>query len=645
MRPDPDDGPGDRSPRLSTRLWALLHSTRELLLEPLLAEFDSRYIWMAALAVIVGLFVCLILVFTSGKLLYGSDYPGVYSLADLPISPTPSTLLTAVCITLALGNIYVGFYLSYAVSAWLCLVGIFLLAKEIGRDVLPVNLWKWCGLTAAVLFLFSPSAFFDSYTSLLTNVSLYAAGFILFLFCLVRWFRSRTGRVEFTYRTAVGAGLGLGISLQLLPTNLRTVAVAFLVFCFLLAWTLVGSALHKHRPRFSRKSFYRAAAVVLLTTIAGAYSIVLTVQGFPQLAQTVQVAAAGHSATLYYVGPFNTAPYVMMLLGSWGFPAVQYSGLYYSLGAVSLATALWPLLVLVVPVVVFPRARRFAMYPWLVLIMLGLFWEKASNPPFGGLWQTVVTSLPDGTQFLPTHFLSTLLLSNLYVVLAAISIIAIYDRLRSFSSRTPTEAPSNLRTVRFPRARDLGPTAVSLLLVGALLLAAMPILSGASETQMWNHPGLEGDFAVPGAYAHDRSLAERGGGTTLVLPGMGSYVRLAWGYYGVSSFYVEYFAPAAVYTQYSVGGTYASPSGLEFYANMTQPLVWNETLKTYELNTTWESLVRSMGISSLLIDGNLEEGGLNNESYAEAIAPVLLESGAGMELADSDSLAFLQLNP
>jgi hypothetical protein len=643
-RPNDNRFAPQASPEVSGRLLKLRRLARKQVIEPFLAEFDHRYVWLAALAVIVGLFISLILVFTSGKLLYGSDYPGVYSLSDLPISPTPSTLLTAVCITLGAGNIYLGFYFAYAVSAWLCLVGIFLLAQEIGRDVLPEGLWKWCGLTAATLFLFSPSAFFDSYTSLMTNVSLYAAGFLLFLFCLVRWFRSRRGNVQCTYRTAVCAGLGLGLSLQLLPTNLRTAAVAILLFGFLFAWTLGGSVIHGRRPRFSRKSIYLAVTVVLATMAAGAYSIVLTLQGFPQLSQTIQAAAGGHSATLYYVGAFNTVPYVMLLLGSWGFPAVQYSSLYYSIGIVSMAAALWPILALVVPMLVFRGSRRFVLYPWLVLTMLGLFWEKASNPPFGGFWQALVSSVPDGTQVLPTHFLSTLLLSNLYVALAAISIIGIYQRLRSVVARSPTVAPSTPRTDRLPPGRVLGATIVSFLLVGALLIAAMPVLSGAAETQMWNHPGVEGDFAIPAAYVGARSLAERGGGTTLILPGMGSYVRLSWGYYGVSSFYVEYFAPAEVYTLYSVGGTYATSSGLQSYAHITQPLIWNGTSETYELNTTWESLVRSIGISSILVDGYLDEGGLDNESYQQAIVPILLETGAGVDLTNSGSLAFITLN-
>jgi len=551
-------------------------------------------------------YIGVLLAFTHGQLMYGGDYPGIYNLYDVVSNPTPYVVFQGAAVALAGGNVYVGFYLALFASSLACTAGIYLAAKEVLALSCTESNVRVFGLIGAGLYLITPLVISDSYLSIASNISIPTFGTILFLLEYIRLWKAVTYGSTFSVANAAWMGVGTGISLQLLPTNIRILFVTlvlllFLFVVFVLLNRPVAQALH--RVWRSRKTILAFAVSI---AAVGSYSAVLTLLSFPELGATISAGSTLHAYSGFYTGSFNQLPNSLRLIGTWGFPATGYSGLYYGTTPAGLAAYFWPALALGAPLVLWTNRAQRLLLPLLAIAFVVIFWDKGANPPFGGVWEGVASVLPGGYDFLPTFFLSTLLLSKLYVLLATHSLSRVRAEVGKRIHRWDP-SPSGAKRA------NLVATALTLALIFLLAAAVVPLWNGQAETYTWNYGSARGVFTIPGDYTDARDSLQGSTGSILLLPGVGSYVRLAWGYYGSSAFYNEFFLPLELLTPTTFGGTYASASALTTYAALTEPL--NTTNESQGLNPGWLNLSLGHDVTFLLIDYSMVLGNLSSNSY------------------------------
>lgn len=562
----------------------------------------------------------LILAYSHGALLWGSDYPGVYSIYNFISSPSPPSLVYGVSISLALGSIYLGFYIGTYFSALLTCFGAALLFTEAFRSLVPTTQLRLAALTAAALYLFNPFVLSNGAVSFaISNIQITNAFFLIFLAMIIRAYRALLDGRPISRRVAAAIGSSLGLSLTPFPNDLRLLVVAGLLVMALLVFAVTFT--FRRTPPLSTVSTALKVAPLSggFACLLGSSAILPTIIALSSSPQYATAAAARYSSAGFYTGPFNTVPNVLRLLGYWGFPGWPYHGVYYAMTPISIASYLWPLFGLVIPILFVTRRNRAVLLPLLVLVLGMMFWEKGGNPPLGGVWTSLTSVLPYGNQMVPTYFLTAFVLSGLYSILVAFSLSKTTSALTQYFSKSTYGG-------RVERRKKITTTLVVLSLTFGFGVYAIPILDGTVSTQVWNTPtSTSSGFHVPQSYSVARSVIEGGGGAALLLPGTTAYISTTWGYSGIAAFYNQFFAPASVITIQQFGGTYGE--NYSPYYQITHPTVVLDGVTSFPTNYSWPDMISQRHVKYLLVDSTIDGGSMTNFSYVEQSIGFLMTEG------------------
>jgi hypothetical protein len=536
------------------------------------------------LLVFSSLYVLILLFYTGGALLYGGDNAGYYSAYQALVDPTPNTAIFGLGMILAGGNYYLGFYLTLFVCSFLVSVGMFYFTKEIFEKFFVERQIILAGYVAALLYLFNPVSLSNTFQSFTSNVYITNSGFLVFLIGVVRLWKSMRTGIGFRTRDGLVMGIGLGLSSDVFPNNIRIMVIGGLILAY---FVTLGVLFGASSLRFSQRIRVglEGATLAVAGSLAGGLYILLP--EFQNLSSFMSAASQGISNTpaIIYQGSFNQLPQVFRLLGLWSFSTdyAPYHDLYFSNTLVVAASFLWPLLAIGIPLLISERNHRGTIVALEVLVLSMLFWEKAGNPPFGQFYAFVISRLIVANALIPTYFLSTVVLSKLYPVLAAYSIVSVSIY---FSHKVHSRRRSLQR---------LGSYVPFLFLLFLLLVAATPVFSGQVEGQYFNS-SIKG-FRVPVDYQVIKNYLLSHEAPALVFPATGTYLQTDWGYQGGNYFYKAYFAPTSIYCQDSFGGGYASHSALGLYEQLMLPLVagQNSTRIPYNYSeiTTYNSAINA----------------------------------------------------
>lgn len=568
-------GSPPRSVRTSAR--SLVHRLSQWLQEP---TRERRLLLSALLALS---FVALILVYTRGGLLYGQDYPGVYSSSDFAYRPIVDFLIPSAAVGVAFGNVYVGFYLALLVESFLATYAVQLFARELFSPTFSERELTIVQGVAAALYLFSPAALVTSFKSLIAIVFLSATAFLLTLTLVLRVARKIGRGWVFRREDALLLGVAIGLAApDSFPNQVRILgltATALIVVFLGIALTYRTEAQWVALRRAGRNILTYTVPVAVLLLSYDLYLV--ATQWATNVAALKQVATA--YSPLFTNTSYNTLPQVVRLLGKRSFGSLVYAPLYSYNAGVVLVSYLWPLLAIVVPVFFAYTERlseRRLIYATEIVVVLCVVWDTGTNAPFGGVNAGVLSVLPFGTVLIPTYFLSFLLLSKLYPVLIAFSVGMIgrsvnrwqreVESARRFLAQPP-EGASGGPTVAFaprrarrPSAVELG-TVTALALTAVLLVAAVPIFEGQVEV------GTSGSgFFIPNAYFQVRSTLQSSHSDALLLPALSLYFTTSWGFQGANSFYLDFNYPSKVVVP-GFWGPYS------YYLNRTQNLYENAT--------------------------------------------------------------------
>lgn len=512
-------------------------------------------------------YIALIASYAQGRLIYGQDFPGVYSPYDFLLRTDPDFLIPSAAVLLSGGNIYLGYYLAAFAECFATAYACQIFARELFSPNFSEQRLQWLQALAAVLFVFSPTAVVTTNVSLLELVFLSSAAFFLVMALLVRLLRRlRDGRT-FSIRDAVLLGAAVGLAApDSFPNQVRVLGFIGLA----LAGILVGALVAFRRP--AQRSALRVGLRNLSLVSLPLAGLLLTAVLFnlattwgSNLAGIRAVAADFHA--LFSGTTYNTFPMVIRLLGKHSFPGLPYGAVYLSNPPVVIASYLWPEFAVLIPLLfaaLYPLRERAMLLLVEGLVIVGLLWETGTNPPFGAATGAFQSALPFGPVLVPTYFVTLLFLSKAYPVLIAFSVVALAGLVPSRRTADPTASrdsaapPTRRRRWSLPSNFDRWSAPQLLFVLGAtgvLLLAAAPELDGSA---VGTHV-----FRVPADYFNVRSILWSLDGNAVLLPSVAVYVSTTWGFYGANGFYNEFFYPSQVVSP-AFWGPY------EFYLNSTK---------------------------------------------------------------------------
>ena len=378
----------------------------------------------STLAFLVSLsYILLILGYTRGALLYGGDFVGYYSQYSFISDPNLNSLSFSLGILLALGNYYAGLYIALLMSTFVTLLSISFLSREMFRNSQDSKQEVVIGTLASILYLFNPVSYTDTFKSLTANVYLENAAFFVFLAEVVRLWRSLKKERVYHKKDAFVFGLSLALSSDAFPNDVRTIAIGLILASYFVAIALSSEIRKGFRFRISLVLEYLGLGIVGLL-IGGIYYLAPMIISPSRFISTASQGAQNLSSLSFIVGSFNTLPQVFRLIGSWAFTSVYapYQSIYFQPTVVMFASFLWPILAIGSPILLSRGREKQIILAFEFVMIAMIFWEKASNPPLGLIWGAIVAHLPFGAQLFPTFFMTTVVLSKLYPLMAAYSI-------------------------------------------------------------------------------------------------------------------------------------------------------------------------------------------------------------------------------
>lgn len=592
-------------------------------------------------------YVILIAFWTHGKLLFGGDDTGIYNYSDIFSSLSISNLLWALSLFLSGRNIYATYYLHLFIDTLLAESTIYLLAILLFNK-LEQREKQIVGLLAALFFLYNPWSVSLTYLSLVGDVGFEVTGFNLFLIgFLLFWNRESSRTIKKI--SPILAGIGLGIAQSPFPNYIRLLVVVFGIFLLALILIFMGHQIRKCRTVLSLAFFS-----VLTLSI----SVLLTIEYFLPIASNissyVSVAASGaadHAYLGFYTGGFNALYNELRGLSGWQYPGIFYYTLYEKLNLLSVISYAWPILVLLLPLIfIINFHKRYSLRIIILelLVIAVIFWDKGANPPFGGVWTYINSLLPTGYQFIPTGYLTGLFINRLYPILAAFSILSIYNIIERYCEGKKNSTKENKKLVPTRILKYSKPSRViSIILVIILVGSAYPAFVGYAETFSYNgsNQGHQG-FFIPESYYKVRNyLIDNGNGTsTLLLPGTTSnpYITTTWGYSGEIGFYSDFFAPASIITLNNYGGTYSNLTGWNFYFGLIHPFENLTNISVSRLQNYTSSLFH-IGIGFLLLDKSIKSGYGENLTYASTLLKALEDANLAKSVYVSTHISLLKL--
>ncbi len=622
-----------------------LHSLLFQFLQNIVSNIKSNYIPIVSLFSLSFLYIGLIGLWAKGKLLFGGDMIGFYHLYNFFAAPSVSSFLWGVSNILTAGNIYATFYLHYYITTTLAVFSIYKLSTKIFRIDSTKNRYI-LGITSSALFLFNPWSITLTYLSLVSDVSLSVSGFTLILLGIVMFIRRDWDRNSIVI-SAIISGIGIGMSLSPFPNYLRLMLVVIAMYTMLFILKVVKS----HANRFN---MVKAIAIFYIISLTIGLSLSLNflipiITSLHQISSTAASGAVDHSNLIFYTGQFNILINTLRGLNQWQFPYIFYYGLYINFGTFFTITFFWPLFALVIPLVFPEKAHRKWITALVVILLVVVFWDKGANPPLGIIWSEINKVIPYHYQLIPTGYLSGLYLDRFYPILASYSVLRIFQRLNSEENiERLKNFPKRFMAVKSKHYERFLPGVVAVAMTIILSISALPLFSGAAVTHQYNGSNKDdAGFYIPNSFYQARSdLLNNISGNILLLPPTTSnpYISTGWGYAGEIGFYPAFFGPAKIVTLNSFGGTYSSPSQIQKYEMLTEPLVLNQTTNKVQLESNYTNLLENNNISYIMVDSSITSGTSLNMSCVDTVIHSLVEYQGARIIFNSSPLVILKLS-
>ncbi len=523
-------------------------------------------------------YVCILLAYTHGALLYAGDQQGYYSASDFWIYPAPTSLLFSGLVLISSGNPYFAFYAGMYVSAFFCASAAFYFATQLVPEG-QRHSKTVIGAVAGLLVIFNPTRLVTAPTGVWIGVLPEFGFFLLFLAVTVRRLKVAGTSRQLAVTSWVAPGICLGLSFSPLPNNIRGMLAA--IFFLVAMATFVSLSEPGEGFQRLRRGRYLAASVLLtvfIATLAGSFSL-LPVLSNPASYASVSKAAASQTSLGAIVGPYDTILHVFQLTGLWGYYYGYSPGAAaYSATPLSIITlAAWPGLAFSSLLFRHERSEKRLIVGLAMVSLLIVFWDKATNPPFGQVYAYASSANPFGALVMPPFYLTEYLQTAIYPALIGVSSLRIAEgisQIRVFrgtlsSSRARFRRKSPL--TRQGRVRVL--RALTIISIASILLVSVyPMLDGSLQGE-WFDESVKG-FWLPKDYVEVQHLLDQEHGGALVMPELGTYIQTSWNYQGASSFYNYAFAPVPVLDQLGLGRySQLSKPALATYQELTTPVV------------------------------------------------------------------------
>jgi len=504
--------------------------------------------------ILSSVWVLLLLVHTHGDLLVGGDFVGYYKIHEILKRPSPVGVIFALALLLAFNNVYIAFYLALFINCFLTALATFHLAQVMFIDNLSDHKKTWIGILSAFLYLINPTSLIDTFKDVVTNVLIWNFGFLLFMIELINFSWSILGIKKFTWKNSALMGLGIALSSRFPPNSFRILLLETIIFATALIITTLSIRL-KRKFNFKKilRNITKCTAKCMLITVPIAilgmlYWIIPFISNFETATTTLIYAGEAHgSRALQNLSPgYATLINVFRLFGTWVFSSqfMPYHDIYSFNIIIVLSSFMWPILALGLSTLIAKKERPII----LILVIgciLGLFWDKAGNQPFGIIYMIIVNN-PLVSQIFPTHFISSVLLSKLYPLLISYALVTIL---------------TNKSIRKLVRATSAGT------LITLLLISAFPLWTGEALGQYFDQ-SIKG-IHIPTDYFTTRNIINNH--KTLLLPSMTTYIRTSWSYQGSNAFYLNFFGSNII--TLDTLGVYAeyNPKLIALYRNLTMP--------------------------------------------------------------------------
>lgn len=537
----------------------------------------KRYEIIAVLC--ISLFwIILLLFYTHGGLLVGGDWAGYYEptrLLHWPIAP--QEVIYDIALIVTGGNIYGGFYLGLFLSTFLTLLSFFYFVKSLFKGIINRKFLLVLASVSTLLYLFSLPTLTDTFKSLVNVVLLANAGFYVFLaeLCnLIKNVRLRLSE-KFDYKNMILMGVGIGLSSGFPPNAFRILLLEIIIFVLAVLLTMVSLK----SLTIIKQVFRKVVPAVLISVIIMLYWLAPFISNFEQ---NIEVLTSAYSTRSYgqpsrLTPSYATLPQVLRVIGSWQFQTifVPYHELYFTNFVITIASFMWPILVLGLPLLLCNNREKHLLLPMTLIVLVVIFWEKAGNPPLGEIYIFLVSNAPQIQGMFPTDFLQMRILAPLYPIMATFSVIKLYEVVHSkvnYASSTKNKTISLLLPV---------------FLTILLLISVWPIWSGMAVSQYYD-PSIKGIW-IPNEYTATRYLlknATRYNEAVLFYPAISTYVQTSWGYQGTNGFYNNFFSPLLIITPDYFGGySQYNPKLWRNYLSLVSPkLLPRERIKLDTLN-------------------------------------------------------------
>jgi hypothetical protein len=526
-------------------------------LRTFISKFKKYKIPIISSILLSIIYISIILYYTHGALLYGSDQYGYYSIAQSLSKIDPQNLVYAFSLLLSLNNFYVGSYIAFFIFTFIALVSVYYLTVIIFRGYIDESYLPYLAILASFLYLFNPITIVNTSKSILSNVSIYQSAYIIFLYEIIKLFKTENLN-NYNVLDIFVMGIALGLSFMPFPNYIRTLIVTLIVLFVLVIFKIIFDFNNFIRNLRGYVKIFCVAVILMM--IFGSYVIYPLIASFSKTLSVASSATSGFTYTGFYYGQFNTLIEVFRLFGFWYFTTstVPYNTAYFTNPLIILSSFFWIILAVAIPFILSDKETLKLIIPLEAIILLTIFWEKAVNIPFGSIYLFITNHIPFGVQLLPTGFMALRLLPTLYSILAAYSIFSIYTLLTK-----------RLRNYRAAQAYKLIAALLVLFFIVILLITALPVFNGKAEGEYFNE-SIKG-YHIPQNYTVVRDYLIKNNGSSIVIPTMSSYVETSWGYEGAQQLYPAFFAPAKLYTLSSFGSYAAENSvDLEIATNLTK---------------------------------------------------------------------------
>lgn len=528
------------------------------------------------------------------RLLYGIDTPGIYTPQDFLWRPSVDVALPSFLALLDGSNPYVTLYLQLGIEAAAISYCVQLLTGAFARGTFRGTAVIAIEALAAMLYLANPYILSFGNTSLYSNVLVSNAAFIAFLAMLVQLLWEVRHGLPVSRSKALLMGLAIGLSNPYaFPNLLRIQAMILLVLVLAFVYLLLTVA---RTPKLAGADPHPLGRTILRFVVYTLPPAVLLL-AFP-LWTTTETYLGPHgplksiiaSQPFLQVTEHNTFPMVLRLLGKGTLHIFAYSSQLNGTGLVAISSWAWPVLALGFPLVIVLFTRRPAFLTWKTVGILELFawvalaWSAGSNPPFGIVVGPIIKAAPVLLAAFPNYYPEYQVLSVIYPILAAASIVwigsavsmEVATMMKEYAARpeSPPSGGSLAPPSSFPptQVASMSGRVVVVLLAILLLLVALPVSTGQSLAPSGRV--APGGFVVPSEYGTLRTILNENPGTDLLLPGVQSHVQTDWGYDGASSWYTLWNYPVEVIQPDYYGPFEIQvPKTASLYANLTAPLL------------------------------------------------------------------------